>query len=261
MKRLHLLEIEDQPWCPSAVRDALTDHLQFTLAITRTYAPIIPVLARVLRLTGSRRIIDLCSGGAGPWPWLGPALSEQGLDVSVCLTDRYPNFQALRSTTKGGHGLTYCPNPVDATQVPDDLCGFRTIFTAFHHFEPARAKAILSDAVRQRQGIGVFEVTRRSASALALMLPAPLTVLACAPFIRPFRWSRLLFTYLLPLVPAVTLFDGLVSCLRTYDIHDLRELTRSFEAEDYQWEIGITKAKASPMPVTYLLGWPTRNGS
>jgi hypothetical protein len=29
MRRMHLFEIEDQSWCPRAVRDAMTDYLRF----------------------------------------------------------------------------------------------------------------------------------------------------------------------------------------------------------------------------------------
>src|SRR2546425_11759383 len=86
----------------------------------------------------------------------------------------------------------------------------------------SQARAILADAVHNRQGIGVFEATQRRALALLLMLLAPLMMLVVTPFIRPFRWSRLLWTYLIPLVPLVTLFDGLVSCLRTYSVQELR---------------------------------------
>ena len=89
MKRLHLIEIEDQDWCPFTVRDAVTDYLRFILSASKPYAVIIPFLAAALKRNGARRIIDLCSGAAGPWPWLQPVLAEMGLKVSVCLTDKY----------------------------------------------------------------------------------------------------------------------------------------------------------------------------
>ena len=66
----------------------------------------------------------------------------------------------------------------------------------------------------------------------------------------------MLWTYLLPLVPLVTLFDGLVSCLRTYSVQDLRKLTAKLGTKDYHWEVGIAKSKMTPMPITYLLGVP-----
>src|SRR5262249_35237299 len=90
VRRLHVLEIEDQAWCPRAVRDGITDYLQFALAMAKPYAVVVPPLAEALRRTGTKRVVDLCSGAAGPWLWLQPALAEQGLNVSVCLTDRYP---------------------------------------------------------------------------------------------------------------------------------------------------------------------------
>jgi hypothetical protein len=262
MERLHLIEIEDQDWCPRTVRDAATDYLQFALAAAKPYAAIIPILATALQRTGTRQVLDLCSGAAGPWPWLHPSLAERGVSVSVCLTDKYPNMEAFGHLSRLTHqAISYHPQPVDATRVPSELPGLRTMFTAFHHFRPEQACAVLADAVRKRQGIGVFEATQRRPLALLLTLPAPLAVLVVTPFIRPFRWSRLFWTYLIPLVPLVTLFDGLVSCLRTYSVQELRDLTARLDTNDYHWDIGTVKCKMSPIPVTYLIGVPIENAA
>src|ERR1017187_6204934 len=257
MKRIHLIEIEDQAWCPRTVRDAATDYLQFALSVTKPYAAMIPVLATALQRTGTRRILDLCSGASGPWLWLHPALADKGVIASVCLTDKYPNLEGFELESRlTNQAISYQPQPVDPTQVPGELLGFRTMFTAFHHFRPEQACAVLADAVRNRQGIGVFEATQRRPLALLFTLLAPLGVLVVTPVIRPFRWSRLLWTYLLPLVPLVTLFDGLVSCLRTYSVQDLHDLTARLGTKDYHWEIGTVQRKMTPMPITYLLGVP-----
>jgi len=262
MKRLHLIEIEDQDWCPRTVRDAATDYLQFALATAKPYGAVIPILANALQRTGTRHVLDLCSGGAGPWPWLHPGLAEKGVNVSVCLTDKYPNMEAFgRLSRLTGQAISYHPQPVDATRVPSGLPGFRTMFTAFHHFRPEQACAVLADAVRKRQGIAVFEVTQRRPLALLLTLPAPLAVLVVTPFLRPFRWSRLFWTYLIPLVPLVTLFDGLVSCLRTYSVQELRDLTARLDTNDYHWDIGTVKCNMSPIAVTYLIGVPIENAA
>jgi hypothetical protein len=260
MKHLHLIEIHDQDWCPRAVRNALTDYLQFTIAATKPYAAMVPILATALQRTGAQQVLDLCSGAAGPWLWLHPVLAERGVNVSVWLTDKFPNMEAFgRSSRLTDQAITYHPQPVDATRVPDELAGFRTMFTAFHHFRPEPACAVLADAVRQRQGIAVFEATQRSALALVLTLLVPLMVLFMTPFIRPFHWSRLLWTYLIPLLPIVTLFDGLVSCLRTYSVQELRDLTARLDTTDYHWEIGTVKGKRTPIPITYLIGVPVEN--
>ena len=78
MKRLHLLEIHDQEWCPRAIRDAETDYLQFVIVKTKPYAAMVPILAAALQRTATRQVLDLCSGAGGPWLWLCPVLAEQG---------------------------------------------------------------------------------------------------------------------------------------------------------------------------------------
>ena len=261
MKRLHLMEIEDQKWCPRAIRDALTDFLQFNLARMQPYAAMTPKLLEALQRNGSPHVLDLCSGGGGPWLWLHPTLMEKGMTLSVCLTDKYPNIEAFeRWSRQTQHAITFHPYPVDATRVPGELPGFRTMFTAFHHFRPAEASAILADAVRHRRSIGVFEATHRGVLFFLLMLTTPLHVMACMPFIRPFRWSRWLWTYLVPIVPLVIMFDGLVSCLRSYSVVELRTLTDGLKANDYHWDIGEVRNKWIPIPVTYLIGTPKDGG-
>jgi hypothetical protein len=245
MGRLHLFEIHDQSWCPRSLRDALTDFLQFTINLGRTYAPVAPLLRDAVARAGATRVVDLCSGAGGPWRGL-----RQEIPVPVVLTDKYPN-RAARSG-----GLPFDPGPVDATAVPADLRGFRTMFTAFHHFRPAEARAILADAVQQRQGIGVFEISRRAPLEIAVIALTWLAVLMFVPFIRPLRWSRLAWTYLPPILPIVGLFDGIVSCLRTYSPTELRELSRGLDS--YDWEIGEMRSGWSPLVVTYLVGVPKR---
>ena len=237
MPRLHLFEIHDYRWCPPSLRDALTDFLQFTINLGRSYAAIVPMLRDAVARAGATRVVDLCSGAGGPWRTLG-----HEIPVPVVLTDKFPN----RATTK----------PVDATAVPADLLGFRTLFTSFHHFRPAEARAILADAVRQGQGIGVFEISRRAPREIAVVALTWLAVIAFVPFIRLFRWSRLAWTYLPPVLPLVGLFDGVVSCLRTYSPRELRDLLRGLDT--YEWQVGETRSPWSPLAVTYLVGVPKR---
>src|SRR5436309_9808462 len=87
MRRLQGIELEDQPWCPAAIRDAVTDYLHFVIAVSRPYAPIAPRLREALEKSGAGRVVDLASGAGGPWPGLRDAMGP----VSICLTDRFPN--------------------------------------------------------------------------------------------------------------------------------------------------------------------------
>ena len=76
--------------------------------------------------------------------------------------------------------------------------------------------------------------------------------LALVPLARPFRLSRLLFTYLLPAIPALVAWDGTVSALRAYTPDELLELARSVPgSERYSWEAGVSGQ------ALYLTGAPT----
>jgi hypothetical protein len=233
--------------------------LEFLLGFARLYAPIVPRLRKALKQTGAECIVDLCSGAGGPWLWMHGLLEEPpNVSLSVCLTDKYPNAGAFGHTKNvSNNRITYYASAVDAMQIPAELKGFRTLFTSFHHFNPDEARAILQDAVRNQQGIGIFEIAgRRPITFLGVFL-IPVVALLLAAVVRPFRWSRLIWSYLIPIVPFVLFFDGIVSCLRTYSTQELTELTRGLSASGYTWEIGREKQWFLSLPVTYLIGYPS----
>ena len=130
------------------------------------------------------------------------------------------------------------------------------MFTSFHHFPPEEARAILQNAVDAGQSIGIFEITRRAPSTISLMFPWALMPFVFTPLIRPFRWSRLLCTYVVPIIPLVLLFDGVVSCLRTYRPQELREIVKKLSGIEYQWEVGEYSRASGQVPITYLIGCP-----
>lgn len=258
MKRLHVFEFEDLPWFPSLIREYLTDYLNFTAHLSSTpFESLAQKLKPILEATQTTTLIDLCSGGGGPLPVVVRLLKEkEKYPVRAVLTDFYPNRTAFSRIQKSFPEITSLECPVDATQVPQNLKGFRTLFNGFHHFRPEKAKLILEDAARSRQGIAVYELVGRSAFGFLSLL-----ILLCAmpfftPFIRPFRFSRIIFTYFIPLVPLAALWDGFISCLRVYSPEELKKLTCSIESTHYEWEIGLLPFGKGPGFGTYLFGIP-----
>jgi hypothetical protein len=252
---MHLLEIADLAWCPRGIRQGVSDYCRFLVELGGVFNPVAPLLAEALRRTGARQILDLGSGAAGPWLGLLPRLRELGIDAPVCLSDRYPDLEAFERVSRiSERAIAYHSEPVDAAQVPDQLPGFRTMFQAFHHLRPDQARAMLADAVAKGEGIGVFESGNRSILTFVEALGTPVRVFLLAPFIRPFRWSRLFWTYLAPALPLVLLFDVIVSCLRVYGGPELRDLTA--DLSQYRWDIGTVRSKWIPVPISYLIGVP-----
>ena len=268
MRRVQFIELHEQPWFPSSLRDDVTDAVQFGFNLFKSYEPIAPLLQSLIDSSGSgtnrpQALIDMCSGGGGPWLDLSRKLKHaangNSAGLQILLTDKYPNIEAFKSLSAAPDSncdcrITYYPEPVDAMNVPRALRGVRTMFTSFHHFSPDAARAILQNAVDAGESVGIFEITRRAPSAIGIIFIGVLLMFLHTPRIRPFRWSRLLWTYLIPIIPLVLLFDGVVSCLRTYRPQELREIVETLTSCQYQWDIGELAGKRAP--VTYLIGYP-----
>lgn len=260
MRRIHAIELEDLAWLPKSLRDGVTDYLQMTLLLANPYRGVAPLLREALIKSETDQIIDLGAGGGGPWRRLLPLLGNEQISPNILLTDKFPNQSAFAAVARHfpehikGYG-----NSVDASAVPSELAGFRTMFSSFHHFQPEQARAIIANAVENGQGIGIFEATRRDIPTILSMVLTPIMALILAPFTKPWRWSRLVWTYLLPFLPLIVGFDGVVSCLRTYTPDELRAFVDSIPgSEGYTWQIGLSAAEKGSIPVTYLIGYPRK---
>lgn len=255
MKRLQLFELEDQPWFPATLRDLSTDYLHFMQDTLKVEGVVLPIVERVVRATGVTEIVDLCSGGSGPVPALLDRLAAAGLPMHATLTDRYPNVDAFSAiATRLAGRISFIKTPIDARAVPRELTGLRTIFNGLHHFAPPDAAVILRDAVDARQPIAIFEVSDRSARNILPVILVPISVWLATPFMRPFRWTRLLWTYPIPLVPLTCFWDGVVSQFRAYTVDELRELGR--QAGAFTWEADQVPIAGGRGRLTYLIGRP-----
>ncbi|PGR79778.1 hypothetical protein [Priestia megaterium] len=262
MNRLHLFEFEDKKWFPDVLRKGTTDFLSFIFSKTNRYAPVVPLIKEVLEKEDTNHIIDLCSGAGGGIVNMQRDLEKSlGKKVKVTLTDKYPNKQAFDSLKSSYDEIDIINTSIDATNVPNDLKGFRTIFTAFHHFKPNMAEAILRDAVNKDVPIGVFELGNKGALAIIkLIISVPIGLILITPFLRPFKLSRIIFTYLIPLIPLCTIWDGIVSILRVYSPQELEEMTKKDWGKNYTWKTGILHHEegVGKGEIIYLIGYPNK---
>jgi len=272
MGRWHLFEFEDQAWFPDFFRNYLTDHLHYAVTHQRAFYPIAAKLSDVMRSIGEDRIVDIGSGGGGAIPQLLKILeNEHNINVSAVLTDKYPHlesFQLLKDSSNGK--IDFVPESVDATMFPKNLKGFRTLFTVLHHFHENAAKIIIKDAVENRAGIGVFEIQKRKLSAIVkLMIFLFMSCLCITPRLPRKSFARFFWTYIVPIGPAVMLWDGFASSMRTYSLSELRALTENLDEQNYHVEIGEMENTILNYPglkflegerytITYLIAYPEK---
>ncbi len=256
MRRIHLFEFEDLQWFPRILRNYMTDYLQFVANQADFYKNILPIIKKGLAKSGTSTVVDLASGGGGGWVKLAPRLQAAVPDLSVILTDFYPNIPAFQQTVQQNPEIiSYQTEPVNALAVPSHLKGLRTQFLSFHHFKPENARRILKNALDTNASILIVEAQERNWSTLLQFALSPIFVLLGTPFIRPFKIGRILLTYFPPLVPLFVWWDGLVSVLRTYSVDEMRKMANEVDPDQtYEWDIG--KVKDGPITLPYLLGCP-----
>lgn len=209
--------------------------------------------------SGATEILDLCSGGGGATMQVINELDKISENkYNVLQSDKFPNvtsFEYVKNKTKGR--LNYIADPVDAMNVPKEFKGFRTIFSSFHHFDNGDAVKVLQNAVDNNTPIGIFDAAERKwLYIFSVLFSTPLFIFTCSLFFKPFKWSRIFFTYIIPLIPLFALTDGVVSMLRIYNPEELIELTKNLTPNNYIWKADTVKNKLGTK-VTYLIGYPS----
>ncbi|KAF7536318.1 hypothetical protein G7Z17_g13064 [Cylindrodendrum hubeiense] len=256
--RMHLFEIDDQPWFPdflrALVQDALT-HVWKTRMPLQVLAPAHHAADVLIRQFGDTlseyTIIDFCAGGGGPTPFIerninGHLRSRGAAPVRFVLTDLHPNIHSWDKIARKNPLITYEREGVDASAAPEHLVHrddgkktLRLFNLAFHHFDDPLATAILRDTVETSQGFVIFELQDRSLASAMSNLILGIGVILAAP-LYAWKWrslATLIFCWLIPILPFVIVFDGYISSLRTRTPEEVEALLRSCGADTSEWEM------------------------
>lgn len=147
---------------------------------------------------------------------------------------------------------------VDADNFEATEEGLYLSVNSFHQFTVKEAKEILAQVSKNRQPIVVVEGNNDSLwQVFGMTVIVPLTVILTAPFVKPFRLERLVFTYLIPLLPSVTFLDGFIALFKLYAPKDLDELTASLNEENYYWRSGkMDNGRGGK--IIFLIGHPVK---
>ncbi|KAG8531452.1 uncharacterized protein KY384_003081 [Bacidia gigantensis] len=209
-------------------------------------------------------------------PSNGAALTSnmQYQGVDFIMTDLHPYIQAWRTASEASESsrLAYVPVSVDASRASKEVLQlaeprrssrrgqdasaqnvFRLFSLAFHHFDDALATKILRNTINTSDGFAIFELQGRDAgNILTVLLLWPMLLLGSWWWFWG-QWDQLFWTYVIPVVPFVIVYDGLISCLRTRREEEIFALLKkasehvdgglegwNFEAgeETHTWPIG-----------------------
>ncbi|KAK0628730.1 hypothetical protein B0T17DRAFT_486187 [Bombardia bombarda] len=285
--RMHLFEIDDQTWFPAFLRArvqaALTlawvTHIPF-LQSSSPAALVAHKLSSHLSTTVRDYVfIDFCAGGGGPTPSIEAHMNQElnstrpdangALEpVRFILTDLHPHVEDWQKAAALSPNVSFVAQSVDAAAAPAELVAaqkrsgkkvFRLFNLAFHHFDDPLAQAILKNTVETSDGFGIFELQERTfLGGFINCILFGIGICLLAPYYA-FRWRSpaiLFFTYVIPILPFVLVFDGWMSSLRTRTPDEVEALLRTCgadPAEIARWE--VKSGRDAFMPLTGNLNW------
>lgn len=269
MKRIELFEFEDFPRFPTWIRTSITNLIVVLQKMMGTSDTLVALLFRIRERHNFSKIVDMGSGSGGPMRQLAEKLNaEKAKQISVLLTDLYPNPQFVAETNAAGvAGFRYSETPLDASNVSQAPEGLKTMMNCFHHMPPKKATQILRSAQENKQGILIYELTDNTIPLLAwwLFLPLSLVIMVImvvfmTPFVRPLSLKQVLFTYIIPIIPLFYAWDGQASAVRTYSMDDIRELLAELPSDEkYNWEVASALKADGKKAGYYVLGLPKEN--
>jgi ubiquinone/menaquinone biosynthesis C-methylase UbiE len=258
LRRYQCVEFCDQPWLRGWLRDGFLDCLSFAHRTYQPYHWLQKPFEAWAADAGAHAVLDLASGSAEHIAMLLQAnASETGAEFQsprFIVSDLHPDIRAWQRLQKefGPQKVEYIEAPLDALNIPEGLPRHWSIFTAFHHFSPAAARKFLEAFCDKADGLCIIEFTQRGWRHLAIIVLAIPINLIVPFFAKEFMWSKFLFTTVIPIIPLMVTFDGLVSVMRTYSKDEIIRLLppdrRSRVVIDYheaRWRFG-------PMRVTML---------
>ncbi|KAK4443599.1 hypothetical protein QBC34DRAFT_416854 [Podospora aff. communis PSN243] len=232
-------------------------------------------LNQVIESTPSSSTSAICNGPitngtTNTASYAAVAAAPPNRPVRFVLTDLHPHVDDWKKAASASPNLSYIPDSVDAAHAPADLVGrykaegtkvFRLFNLAFHHFDDPLAKAILKNTLETSDGFGIFELQERTfLGGFVSLLLFGAGILLTAPYYA-IKWrspATLFFTYIIPILPFVLVFDGWMSALRTRTPEEVEALLRTCgveggEEEVRKWE--IRSGRASFMPPVGNLNW------
>ena len=227
---IHLFEFMDHPRTPRVIRQTLLDVLEYCNRDFRPYYR--EVAAEICEVVQERGIQHIVEAGAGSAP-LTRQLAANNVCAETTLTpcDLYPEPDLYRSLAEGW------PDRVQPVFEPLDLTEARSwspntaiVLCATLHHIPAKERSELLKTMRASAAcVMIFEPIRRTPLSMFLVLFAVIPALL-APLnglLRAGSLRRVLFCWLLPIVPLMFVWDGLISCLRQWSDLEWRSFAES----------------------------------
>lgn len=212
------MELEDQNWFPNWMRQYQVDFLGGVSRITNLYRP----CAELLNSFEPGKIVDLASGNGQS----AKILLNQRSGVIVEYTDKFPPESELKISK------------LDLLNDELPQADLYTLLNGLHHFDENQIKKLIKRIPPNSHFLFIEPLGPRLGSFLKVGFSTLILPFFLVPFLKPFRWDRILITYLLPIGPLICFYDGAVSVIKSYSLRDLQNIALQSGTESNRIKAG-----------------------
>jgi hypothetical protein len=212
-------ELEDHSWFPSTLRNFQTEFIGFVVARFNVYEGFVQRFKAAPPPV--QTMTDLCSGSGEP------AISifrKSNCFTHLFLGDKFPNDLKIQDAR-----ISYDKQSKDVLEMEFQSGTCYTMFNALHHFSDEDKLKIVHNI--RKSGSPAFFVEILEPDIFCLLkvfLTTTVGSLLFTPFIRPFSFRRLFFTYILPVNLLSITFDGILSVLKSRSARQYQHLFSLF---------------------------------
>ncbi len=223
-------ELEDHGWFPNLFRRHQAEYIGSIVNWFKLYRPLV---ANFQKMVVENKIIiiqDLCSGSGIPAIDMHRQLKGKHQTI---LSDKFP----VRSFTNINE-ISYLPEEVDVLLLEPQPSVCYTMYNGFHHFTVTEQQLLIKKMAMMRNPFLIAEIlTPGIFTMVKIIFAATLLQLFATPFIKPFSFMRLLFTYIIPVNLFTVLYDGIISVTRSKTVKQYTGLLESLSTTEFKISI------------------------
>lgn len=197
--------------------------------------------------------LDLCSGtGRAAEETVKYGIRKNSPLPKLYLSDLFPDLNSFEQLKKKyPDNIDYIAEPLDMMNPPLDKFKLFTICAAFHHLKQKDASRVLNNFLVRGGSLIIFEPLSRSLLNLVMMIiiiPVLVPIYAVVSVLaRPRCLISWLFCLIVPIIPLMVCFDGIISILRTYTRSEIEAMLSPQNARTYSITFKKLKTKC-PIP-------------
>ncbi len=241
----HLFEFMDQEWLPESLRVTLREILECGNSRPfRGYYDWVAEEVRKQLATGDYdRVVELGAGTAPITKRLAATVTDP--NIELWCSDRYPDEQAF-AELKRKYGDRVVTHRAEYDFIEPVAWPPRTLLclsATLHHVPAAQRAAVVKTLVESAGAMLVFEPLRRNIAsclfAFGSLVPGLCLPLTPAVTFKD-RLRRAALCWLVPVVPIMFVWDGVVSSIRMWLESDWADATRAAGDQRVSQEIQTT---------------------